>query len=87
MITKTTLIAELGSAAAVAEAAGCTRQAVSQWPERVPVRSAIALSRSGRWSLNDLRPDVFGDPAPQPDPTDRHNTLQPVFTQAPQSSP
>lgn len=67
MITKADLIEALGSGAALAKAAGCTRQAVNQWPEAVPIRSAIQIAKGGRWSLSDLRPDVFGPSAAHPD--------------------
>ena len=62
MITKSDLIAELGSASAVAEAAGCTKQAVSQWPEQIPLGSAAKLAKTGRWAIHELRPDMFCPP-------------------------
>lgn len=62
MVTKSELIEALGSKAALAREAGCTRQAVAQWPEAVPIRSAVQIAKGGRWSLSDLRPDVFGPP-------------------------
>ena len=64
MITKSDLIADLGSVSAVARIAGCTKQAVSQWQEKVPVRSAILIARNSKnVTVHDLRPDIFG-PAP-----------------------
>lgn len=65
MITKSDLVRELGSASALAAAAGVSKQAVSQWGEQVPLESAIRLAQTGRWSLQDLRPDKFtsGDKA------------------------
>ncbi|MBV5308174.1 Cro/CI family transcriptional regulator [Chromatium okenii] len=62
MITKSILLSELGSLAAIAEKAGCSKQAVSQWKEKIPLRSAINLSLKGKWSIYDLRPDIFGPP-------------------------
>lgn len=69
MITKSDLIAYLGSVTAVARMAGCTKQAVSQWTEKVPVRSAIVIARNSKTpiSVHDLRPDVFGPPQATPD--------------------
>jgi DNA-binding transcriptional regulator YdaS (Cro superfamily) len=65
MITKTILIRQLGSAAALAKAAQVTRQAVFQWPDKVPVERcrAIEAATEGKVTVHDLRPDIFG-PAP-----------------------
>lgn len=65
MITKSDLIEALGTLAAVAREADCSKQAVAQWSERIPLRSAVCIARKGRWSLAELRPDLFG-PAPEP---------------------
>lgn len=48
MITKPDLLAELGTLVAVAQAADCTKQAVAQWSERIPLRSAVCIARKGR---------------------------------------
>ena len=61
MITKSDIIAALGSVTALADEANCSKQAVSQWGETVPLRSAVNISRKGRWSVHDLRPDIFGE--------------------------
>ena len=62
MITKSDLIARFGSAAALAAAAGVTRQAVQTWRERIPVERCPAIARAsqGKYTVHDLRPDVFG---------------------------
>ena len=65
MITKSDLMATLGTLAAVAKEADCSTQAVAQWSERIPLRSAVCIARKGRWTLHELRPDRFG-PAPAP---------------------
>ncbi|NEX23703.1 helix-turn-helix domain-containing protein [Thiorhodococcus mannitoliphagus] len=62
MITKSDLISALGTLAAVAKEADCSKQAVAQWSERIPLRSAVCIARKGRWSLEELRPDLFGPP-------------------------
>lgn len=59
MITKSYLLAELGSMAAIAKEADCTRQAVKQWDETIPLPSAVKIARKGRWTLHELRPDLF----------------------------
>jgi hypothetical protein len=63
MITKSDLINALGTLAAVAKEADCSKQAVAQWSERIPLRSAVCIARKGRWSLDELRPALFGPPA------------------------
>jgi DNA-binding transcriptional regulator YdaS (Cro superfamily) len=68
MITKKELIGEVGSGSELARLAGVSKQAVSQWPDAIPVASAARLARTGRWSLQDLRPDIFGPPPSQPEP-------------------
>jgi hypothetical protein len=66
MITKSDLMATLGTLAAVAKEADCTKQAVAQWSERIPLRSAVCIARKGRWTLHELRPDLFGPPPAPP---------------------
>ncbi|MBK1710657.1 Cro/CI family transcriptional regulator [Marichromatium gracile] len=78
MITKTALIAALGSPAAVAAEAGCSRQAVAQWGEVVPLRSAVRIAARGRWSLHQLRPDLF--PAATPPAIAREASMTPQPT-------
>ena len=56
MITKSDLMATLGTLAAVAKEADCTKQAVAQWSERIPLRCAVCIARKGRWTLHELRP-------------------------------
>lgn len=70
MITKSTLIKELGSGAALARVAEVSRQSVDQWGEQVPVARCPVIQRNtrGRYTIYSLRPDVFG-PGPDIAPT------------------
>jgi len=61
MVTKQQILEQFGGAGKVARALGITRQAVYQWPDRIPAESAIKLSLISRWSLREIRPDLFRD--------------------------
>ena len=70
MITKSQLIHALGSAAALGRMAEVTRQAVVQWGEKIPVTRCRTIERNSenRWTVHDLRPDIFGPALVEPVP-------------------
>ena len=57
------MIRSLGGYAAVGRALGLQRQAVHCWT-RVPAHHCIALERlsRGRYTRDEMRPDVFAEP-------------------------
>lgn len=60
-MTKTELIEWFGSASRLAQMAGVTKQAVSNWKEIIPLERAFYIERAtgGELTAADIRPDVL----------------------------
>ena len=48
-----------GGGAALGRILNLSRQAINQWPDRVPVENVLTIERETGVSRHDMRPDIY----------------------------